>query len=162
MKTTMTEVLWASAMKTIMTKVLPEASAMVMLVAETISLWKNPLFHALYIDVYMCIFRVKYYIKPPKNHFRLNTVNCFTDIAIWGCRIWPISQIMAQYREIAKDKVKKTTAYLPCRSFITHRTDMLEEPVVLIAKEMNITTERWLISTDSIDILPYCCNTLEL
>ena len=50
-----------------------------------------------------------------------------------------------------------TTTYLPCRSCITHRADMLEEPAVLIAKEMNITTERWLISTDSIDILPYCC-----
>ena len=34
---------------------------------------------------------------------------------------------------------------------------MLGEPAVLIAKEMNVTTERWLISTDSIEILPYCC-----
>ena len=34
---------------------------------------------------------------------------------------------------------------------------MLGEPAVLIANEMNVTTESWLISTDSIDILPYCC-----
>ena len=50
-----------------------------------------------------------------------------------------------------------TTAYLPCWSCTTHRADMLGEPAVLIAKEMNVTTERWLIYTDSIDILPYCC-----
>ena len=34
---------------------------------------------------------------------------------------------------------------------------MLGEPVVLIAKEINATMKRWLISTDNIDILPYCC-----
>ena len=51
----------------------------------------------------------------------------------------------------------KTTMYLPCRCCTTHRADMLGEPAVLIAKEMNATTERWLISRDSIDILPYCC-----
>ena len=39
---------------------------------------------------------------------------------------------------------------------------MLDEPAVLIAKEMNVTTERWLISTDSIDILPYCINPVEV
>ena len=39
----------------------------------------------------------------------------------------------------------------------TRWADMLDEPAVLIAKEMNVTAERWLISTDSIDILPYCC-----
>ena len=43
MKTTMTEVLRASAMKTIMTEVLPEAFAMVMLVAETTSPLKKSL-----------------------------------------------------------------------------------------------------------------------
>ena len=47
-----------------------------------------------------------------------------------------------------------TTTYLPYRSSTTYWADMLGE-VVLIAKEMNVTTERWLMSTYSIAILPY-------
>ena len=33
---------------------------------------------------HICRFRAKYYIKPPKNHWRLNSGNCLTDIRNLG------------------------------------------------------------------------------
>ena len=35
------------------------------------------------LDEYLT-FRAKYYIKPPKNHWRLNNGNCLTDISHLG------------------------------------------------------------------------------
>ena len=33
------------------------------------------------ISMNISLFRARYYIKPPKNHWRLNTGNCLTDIS---------------------------------------------------------------------------------
>ena len=67
------------------------------------------------IQMNIWIFRAKYYIQQPKNHWRLNTGNCLSDINIWRSWIWPqldISQRMALEGEKCR-KCPKIRSQIP-------------------------------------------------